>query len=114
MPTVNDPNLKVEKVAEGIKYPTSMAFLGKDDILVLEKNDGTVRRILNGTMLQEPILDVNVANISERGMLGIAIANSQKGTKYVFLYYTETESKTERMLATENPHWVIGYTDMNS
>jgi glucose/arabinose dehydrogenase len=93
MPTVNDANLKVELVAEGIEYPTSMAFLGKDDILVLEKNDGTVRRILNGTMLQKPILDVNVANISERGMLGIVVANSQKGIKYVFLYYTEAESK---------------------
>jgi aldose sugar dehydrogenase len=93
MPTVNDPNLKVELVAEGIKYPTSMAFVGKDDILVLEKNDGTVRRILNGTMLQEPILDVNVANISERGMLGIAIANSQNGIKYVYLYYTEAKNK---------------------
>ncbi|HJT47195.1 MAG TPA: hypothetical protein VJ729_03350 [Nitrososphaeraceae archaeon] len=28
LPTVNDPNLKVEKVFEGLRFPTKMAFLG--------------------------------------------------------------------------------------
>jgi glucose/arabinose dehydrogenase len=97
-PVVNDPSLQVEPVITGMKFPTSMAFLAPDDILVLEKNQGTVRRIVNGNMLDEPLLDVNVANKAERGMLGIAI--SKHGTKegndskvYVFLYYTETKSK---------------------
>ena len=66
-----------------------MDFLGSNDILVLEKNDGTVRRIVNGTMLPEPVLDVEVANLVERGMLGIAVARNQN---HVFLYYTESES----------------------
>ncbi|HKQ21405.1 MAG TPA: PQQ-dependent sugar dehydrogenase [Nitrososphaeraceae archaeon] len=97
-PVVNDPSLKVELLIEGIKFPTSMAFLGPDDILFLEKNQGTVKRIVNGNVLSEPLLDVNVANKNERGMLGIAI--SQKDTKEgdrpvidVFLYYTETKTK---------------------
>ena len=71
---INDPNLKIEVVAAGLKRPTSMAFLGPDDILVLEKNNGTVQRIINGTMLPEPLLDLNVGNLGERGLLGIAIA----------------------------------------
>ena len=62
LPTVNDPNLKVEKVFEGLRFPTKMAFLGPNDILVLEKDNGTVQRIVNGKMLPEPILDVNVSN----------------------------------------------------
>jgi glucose/arabinose dehydrogenase len=74
LPTVNDPNLKVEKVFEGLRFPTKMAFLGPNDILVLEKDNGTVQRIVNGKMLPEPVLDVNVANKFERGMLGIAVA----------------------------------------
>ena len=53
-----------------------MDFLGPDDILVLEKNNGTVQRILNGTMLADPVLDVNVANKYERGMLGIAVLSN--------------------------------------
>jgi glucose/arabinose dehydrogenase len=74
-----------------------MAFLGIDDILLLNKNDGTVHRILNGSLLEEPLLDLNVANKRERGLLGIAsskqsIPNDDKHAvlKYVFLYYTES------------------------
>jgi hypothetical protein len=37
-----------------------------------------VRRILNGTMLQEPLLDLNVANKFDRGLLGIAVSRSQE------------------------------------
>src|SRR5919109_219345 len=51
-PTVDDPNLKVEVVAKGLHVPTSMAFLGPDDILVLEKNSGNVLRVLNGEILK--------------------------------------------------------------
>ena len=36
---VNNPNLKVETVFKGLRPPTSMAFLGPNDILVLEKDD---------------------------------------------------------------------------
>jgi aldose sugar dehydrogenase len=97
----NNPTLKVEEVSDGIDFPTSMAFLGPEDILVLEKNEGTVRRILNGVLLDEPLLNVDVANGGERGMLGIAIAEKEtaieedgndnnNGTTYVFLYYTES------------------------
>jgi aldose sugar dehydrogenase len=96
----NNPSLKVEEISDGLDFPTSMAFLGPEDILVLEKNDGTVRRILNGVLLEEPLLNVNVANEGERGMLGIAITeketsieeddNGNNHATYVFLYYTES------------------------
>jgi glucose/arabinose dehydrogenase len=93
VPVVNDPSLEIQLVSRGLKNPSSMAFLGLDDILVLEKNDGTVRRIVNGTMLPEPVLDVNVATMNERGMLGIAVSKHENGgPTYVFLYFTESAS----------------------
>ena len=93
-PIVNDPNLKIEIVFKGIEFPTSMTFLDQDDILVLEKNNGVVRRIVNGMSLSEPLLDVNVANANERGMLGIAVAkNDVKNITNVFLYYTESKER---------------------
>ena len=93
-PLIDDPNLKAEIVFKGIEFPTSMDFLDSDDILVLQKNNGIVRRIVNGTSLSEPLLDVNVANANERGMLGIAIAKNDDGnTTNFFLYYTESEGK---------------------
>ena len=97
VPIIKDPNLKAEVVVSGLKAPTGMAFLGPNDILVIEKDKGTVQRIIDGKMLPEPLLDVNVANESERGLLGIAISkNLTSGTDqpaYVFLFYSETLEK---------------------
>src|ERR671932_1768435 len=89
-PTIaKDPNLKLELVTQGLKLPTSMAFLGPNDILVLEKESGTVQRIVNGKMLPQPLLQVPVSTTDERGMLGIAVAKHSNGPTYVFLYYTK-------------------------
>jgi glucose/arabinose dehydrogenase len=90
-PILRDTDLKVEIFAEGLEKPTSMAFLGSNDILVLEQANGTVKRIVNGTIQPQPVLDVSVANKSERGMLGIAVSKHENGTTYVFLYYTEAK-----------------------
>ena len=101
-PTIaKDPNLKVELVAQGLKLPTSMAFLGPNDILVLEKESGTVQRIVNGKMLPQPLLQVPVSTTSERGMLGIAVAKHSNGvpTTYVFLYYTKDGGGGSQSLA---------------
>ena len=61
----------IQELYRGLESPSSMAFLAPNDILVLEKNNGTVRRIVNGQLLEKPLLDVNVANKVERGMVGI-------------------------------------------
>src|ERR671921_789289 len=89
LPIINDPNLKVELIVQGLDLPTTMAFLDPNDILVLEKDKGTVQRIVNGKMLPEPLLDVNVATSVERCMCGIAVSSQSGGgtglTTYVFL-----------------------------
>jgi aldose sugar dehydrogenase len=91
-PSIKDPNLKVETVATGLALPTTMAFIGPNDILVLEKSKGTVQRIVNGQMLAKPLLQVNVSSEVERGMLGIATSiDNQTGKTNVFLYYTEAQ-----------------------
>ena len=110
-PMVYDHNLQItEFTTEQLQFPTGIDFLGEDDILVIEKNTGQVKRILDGEVLNEPVLDVNVASVSERGLLGIAILDtkafinsdittseeSQQGNNLdneikVFLFYTETK-----------------------
>jgi aldose sugar dehydrogenase len=89
---VSDSNLRVEEVASGLELPTTMAFLGPGDFLVLEKEKGTVQRIIDGQIQPEPLLDVNVAGAIERCMCGIAISRDIPGHTYVFLYYTEAET----------------------
>lgn len=98
LPSLKDQNLSAEIVFKGKFFPTGMAFLSAKDILVIDKESGKVFRIINGQKLDAPILDVNVANVSERGLLGIAVANNTNNSKsasmpYVFLYYTETKDR---------------------
>jgi glucose/arabinose dehydrogenase len=88
-PVIVDPNLKAEVVFKGYKFPSTMAFLGPNDILLLQKDNGTVERIVNGTILSNPLLHLNVSTEAERGMLGIAIAKHNNAATYVFLYYTK-------------------------
>ncbi len=54
-PTVKDSNLVVEKVTDGLEKPTSMAFLGPNDILVTEKETGKVMRIIDGQIQDTPV-----------------------------------------------------------
>ena len=68
-------------VFSGLTYSTDMAFLESNDILLIEKDTGIVRRIINNTMLPEPLLDVNVATFGHRGMLGIAVSNITSPSK---------------------------------
>src|SRR5215203_5669322 len=92
-PAINDPNLTMETVATGLNRPTAMTFLGPDDILVLEKDSGTIQRIIDGELQEEPLIEVPVANdngANERGLLGMALAKQNETTTYVFLYYTES------------------------
>lgn len=89
-PVVKDKSLAIEVVATGIDFPTSMLFLDYDDILVTEKNTGMVKRIINGTILDKPVINVDVENYWEGGLLGIA-ANKNKAHSnpvYVYLYYS--------------------------
>ena len=90
MPIIsNDSQLKIEVVFKGLNSPTSMAFLGPNDILVLEKNNGTVKRIVNDTLFPT-MHKVNVATEGGRGMLGINVAqNGNSSSPYVFLYFIE-------------------------
>ena len=89
-PTVNDDNLTVEKIAGGLKFPTSMAFIGNNDILVTEKSTGRVMEVKNGQIQPTPALDVQVASAVERGLLGIDVSKHPDGITYAFIYYTQS------------------------
>jgi glucose/arabinose dehydrogenase len=85
-PIIKDPDLAVELLVEELSWPTSMAFIDNNNILVLEKDEGTVRLVSNGILQEESVLEVNVNTKAERGLLGIAIMNRDT----IFLYYTES------------------------
>jgi glucose/arabinose dehydrogenase len=90
---VTDPNLEIKTVTQGLKFPAGMVFLNPNEILVLEKDSGKVQRVVNGKVTGNPEFTFNINNLSERGLLGIAIQkeNDDKDSdpKYLYLFYTE-------------------------
>jgi glucose/arabinose dehydrogenase len=103
IPILRDTNLKTELIVDKLQFPSGMDFIGNDDLLVIEKNTGKVKRVTNGEVVGE-LLDLNVATKSERGLLGIAVLDISKtkhasnygpNDKFVFLFVTETKNQDE-------------------
>lgn len=107
VPKIYDENLKIELVANKFKFPTTLEFIGPNDFLILEKNTGEVKRVVNDTIIEKPLLKLNVSTNDERGLLGIAIikkedakfnttsTNDDRITHYVFLYAVQCNEKKQ-------------------
>jgi len=89
-PVMEISGLDVEEVTSGLSVPTTMDFLGQNDFLVLQKNDGQVFRVVNDVLQPNPVLDLSVTSNSERGLLGIEIVHTDPPT--VYLFFTESTS----------------------
>jgi aldose sugar dehydrogenase len=88
-PEVVDPNLGVRTAVSGLITPASVAFLGANDMLVVEKDTGKVQRVVNGA-IQSTVLDLAVNRASERGLLGIALHPNFPVNPGVYLYWSCT------------------------
>jgi aldose sugar dehydrogenase len=108
-PFIFDPNLKAEVVYQGLEMPTSMAFLGPNDILVSEVMKGTIQRIVNGTKLGKPLVDFDVT--FREGLLGIAVEKNMKinhigandDVTYVFTYITGAKKVSDDSIKGNGP-----------
>ena len=92
---IHDPRFKAKLVVSGLDFPTNMAFIGKDDFLIIEKETGLVKRVVNGN-ITEPLLQLPVSGRDERGLLGIDVDETHYQGLYftsVFLSFVECESK---------------------
>lgn len=101
-PTLEDPRLGVRTVVGGLVTPTSVAFLGPNDFLVLEKNTGKVQRVVNGTVAAT-VLDLAVNVGSERGLLGIALHPRFPRNPGVYLFWTESTTGADTDVLNQTP-----------
>jgi glucose/arabinose dehydrogenase len=97
-----DSRLGVRLVTGGLTQPTSMAFIGPNDFLVLEKATGRVKRVVGGAV-QSTVLDLDVNNGSERGLLGIALHPNFPANPSVYLYWTESTVPGDTSVLSETP-----------
>jgi glucose/arabinose dehydrogenase len=86
-PEMLDPSLSVRTVVSGLDLPIGLAFLGRNDMLVLEKDTGRIKRVTKG-VVQDTVLDLGVNRSSERGLLGIALHPDFPANRGVYLYWT--------------------------
>jgi glucose/arabinose dehydrogenase len=96
------PLLAVRPVISGLAQPTSIAFLGANDLFVLEKATGLVKRVTNGAVARN-VLDLAVNSASERGLLGIALHPRFPTRPFVYLYWTESSTGADTNAVSEVP-----------
>jgi glucose/arabinose dehydrogenase len=96
------PLLGVRPVATGFALPTSIAFLGANDLFVLEKSSGRVLRVTNGATTGVA-LDLAVNSASERGLLGVALHPRFPATPFVYLFWTESSTGADSALVEDVP-----------
>ncbi len=82
----NNTKIKIGHVYDGLNNPTAIAFLGSNDMLVVEQFNNRIMRIVNGQMLDEPVLDLGNTIENMTCMCDIAILQNDDGTSYAFVY----------------------------
>jgi aldose sugar dehydrogenase len=87
--TINDPMLKAERITGDLNYNTKIAFLGNNDILLLamEDSNGAVFRMVDGEILPEPMLRVDLGAEPKGCLCGIDVQKNSSGATNVFLFY---------------------------
>ena len=96
---IKDADLIIEEYLSGLNLPVMIDFIG-EHMLVVEKDEGTIKIIKNGVLISEPILQLEVSNASEEGLIGILVQNND-----VFVHHT-TRSIDDGTIS----NWFTKYT----
>ena len=107
--TMLDPNLQVTTVlSAGIDQPIGIVFLGLNDYLVLEKASGQIKRVINGAIQPNPVLDLPVNSNSERGLLSMVLHPNFPATPFVYVRWTESSTGADFGRSVGGaPHWEL-------
>ena len=76
-----------ETVARGLEVPWALAFTTDGRILVTERR-GRIRVIQGGKLLEEPLAVLDVARVSEAGLMGIALDPEFLANGHLYVCYT--------------------------
>lgn len=80
-------DLRVEVVAENLEVPWALAFAPDGRLFITERR-GRVRVVQNEKLLAEPWVTLEVAAVSEAGLMGLAIDPGFAQNNFVYVCYT--------------------------
>ncbi len=91
--TLPRAKVEAEKLTEGFTFAVKMAFLPDGRLLVTEKETGYVRLVnADFSLHPEPVADVAVNYLKERGLMGIAVHPEFSKNGYAYIYYVASTS----------------------
>ena len=76
-------------------------------MLVLEKASGQVRRVINGVLQPNPVLDLAMNSASERGLLSLALHPQLPTTPWVYVRWPESSTGVDTNVISKVP--LLGY-----
>ena len=87
--TVNriSDRVTAETVVEGLKIPWALAFTPDGRMLVTER-PGRIRVVEDGQLLEQPMAVLDVATVSEAGLMGIAVDPDFAVNGHLYVCYT--------------------------
>lgn len=81
------PNLKTEVVARGLDTPWAIDFAADGRIFITER-PGRIRIIAGGRLVADPWMTLEVADVGESGLLGLALDPQFVQNRFVYVAYT--------------------------
>ncbi len=95
--TIPNPGVEVEDFVSGLEVPWAIVFLDDETALVTERA-GRIRIIHNGTLQEEPYLEVNADARGEGGLMGIDKHPEFPLEPYIYVMYTaENDNRVSKI-----------------
>lgn len=99
--TADGVNLVLERVTDGLRFPSDIAF-GEDGVVFVAERGGAVRTIRDGTLVSDPALDLSAETaVPAGGLLAIALdpAFAETGLMYALYAVAAPRAGLEFMVA---------------
>jgi glucose/arabinose dehydrogenase len=82
----------------GLAFPTNLAWSPDGRLFFTEKDTGNVRIVLDGRLLPQPFVHVDVSPGGETGLLGIALAPGFPRVPWVYLYFSSAADQRNELV----------------
>jgi aldose sugar dehydrogenase len=105
--TAEGMDIRVRVIARGLDHPWSITWLPDGSALVTEKNAGTIRRIKDDVLQEEPVLGApqNLVPGRYTGLLDIALHPDFANQPYIYMSYNKVLPGDEQAIAIARGRW---------
>ncbi|MCU0533101.1 MAG: DUF4347 domain-containing protein [Hydrococcus sp. Prado102] len=109
--TISDDDTFIrETVVSGLTQPTAFDWTPDESRMYIAQKNGVVRVFDNGTLLTTPFINISnqVNNISDRGLLGLAVHPDFPNQPYIYLLFTYDPPQVYDPENVSNPNTLAG------